>query len=311
MTALAERNVVRAGRSRLAGRARGLLIRGASGLACRLPERPLVALAEAAGEVWYRAAPGRAEQGRRNLRRVCRWLVAEGHASDRVRAAAIDPAALERLLRATFRHAARYYLEVVRAPAMTDDYLARRLVLDDPDLVEGAFQPAHAVIFIGLHFGAVELPALFMATRSGLRATAPMETIDDPDLQRWFERSRGAVGLRIVGLREARRELLAALRRGEPVGLVGDRDVTGGGIPVRFFGSPASLPIGPGLLAIESGATAYVVAVRRAADGLYRGRVEIVPVPVDGTLRERLPGFLEAQARAFERAVATAPEQWW
>ena len=42
-------------------------------------------------------------------------------------------------------------------------------------------------------------------------------------------RTRGAAGVRIVGLREARRELLAALRDGTSVGLVGDRDLTGGG----------------------------------------------------------------------------------
>ena len=55
-----------------------------------------------------------------------------------------------------------------------------------------------------------------------------METVDDPALQRYFVRTRGALGIRIVGLREARREVLAALGRGEPVGIVGDRDLTGG-----------------------------------------------------------------------------------
>ena len=290
---------------------RGRLVGGVSWLACRLPEGPLLAGAEALGEAWYRASPRRAEQGRRNLRRVCRWLVAEGLATERVRAAAVDPVALERLLRSAFRHAARYYLEVVRTPVMTERFLAERLVVETPELVDQAFQPRHAVIFIGLHFGAVELPALLMAVRSGLDATVPMETIDDPELQRWFERTRGSVGLRIVGLREARRELLAALRRGEPVGLVGDRDVTGGGLAVRFFGEPAPLPIGPGLLAIESGAPVYVVAVRRVGRGRYRGRIDALPMPAGGTTRERLTSFLEAQARAFERAVAAAPDQWW
>ena len=39
-----------------------------------------------------------------------------------------------------------------------------------------------------------------------------METIDDPGLQAYFERTRGVAGIRLVGLREARRELLDALR---------------------------------------------------------------------------------------------------
>jgi KDO2-lipid IV(A) lauroyltransferase len=138
-----------------------------------------------------------------------------------------------------------------------------------------------------------------------------METLDDPGLQAWFERSRGVTGVRIVGLREARRELRAALRRGELVGLVADRDITGGGIPVDFFGARASLPVGPGLLAIETGARVFVASVRRAERGRYRGRIEAVPVPLAGTRRERLTGFLAAEADAFERAISFAPEQWW
>ena len=34
-----------------------------------------------------------------------------------------------------------------------------------------------------------------------------METIDDAGLQAYFERTRGVAGIRLVGLREARREL--------------------------------------------------------------------------------------------------------
>jgi lauroyl/myristoyl acyltransferase len=119
------------------------------------------------------------------------------------------------------------------------------------------------------------------------------------------------VGLRIVGLREARRELTAALRRGEPVGAIGDRDLTGGGIPVPFFGAPASLPIGPALLAMETGAPLYVVAVRRAGPGRYRGGLRRVEIPAAGNRRERLTAVLEATASAFEDAIAEAPEQWW
>ena len=91
---------------------------------------------------------------------------------------------------------------------------------------------------------------------------------------------RGRV--RIVGLREARRELLTALRDGVSVGLVGDRDLTGGGLPVTLFGAPAMLPLGPAMLTVESGAPAYVIAVRRVGIGRYRGGVELIPTPRKG-----------------------------
>jgi KDO2-lipid IV(A) lauroyltransferase len=138
-----------------------------------------------------------------------------------------------------------------------------------------------------------------------------METLTDPELQDWFIRTRGAVGVRIVGLREARRELLAALRDGTSVGLVGDRDLTGGGALTELFGAPARLPLGPALLAIESRAALFVAAVRRAPGGRYIGGVERVDVPTEGTRRERATITTERIARAFERVVERAPEQWW
>ena len=281
-----------------------------SWLACHLPEGPLVRLADLAGAAWYRVAPERASQARRNLARVCRALDAQGHASPAVRAAAHDPRALERLVRAAFRHNARYYLEVARTPAFGPADIDARLIIETPAVVAEAFTSGRAVIFVGLHFGAIELPALYLAARVG-GAVAPMETVDDPALQDYFVRTRGAAGVRIVGLREARRELLAALRDGTSVGLVGDRDLTGGGLPVTLFGAPANLPLGPAMLAVESGAPLYVVGVRRTGIGHYLGGLDPVHVPAEGSRRDRVTAAMTGLAAAFERVVAVAPEQWW
>lgn len=289
---------------------RGRLLLALSWLVCRLPERPLVALAEFGGDIWYRVTPDRAAQARRNLGRVVTRLAADDRGTALTRAAARDPRALERMVRLAYRHAARYYLEVARTPAIGPDDLERRVTIETPELVGAAFTPGRASIFVGLHFGAIELPALYLATRVG-GAVAPMETIDDPTIQAWMVRTRGAAGVRIVGLREARRELAAALATGTSVGLVGDRDLTGGGTLTEFFGAPASLPLGPALLAVESSAPLYVAGVRRGASGRYIGRVEPVAVPSEGTRRERVVAVTAGIARAFERVIADAPEQWW
>ena len=64
-----------------------------------------------------------------------------------------------------------------------------------------------------------------------------METVANARIQRYIFSTRATIGVRIVTLEEAGRELLAALRRNEPVGLVADRDLTGGGIEVELFGA--------------------------------------------------------------------------
>ncbi len=282
----------------------------ASWLACHLPEGPLVRLAERGGDLWYRLTPDRAAQARRNLRRVAEALAARDRGTPLARAAATDPAALERLVRLAYRHAARYYLEVARAPGVRPSDIDAKITVETPEAAEAAFGSGRASIYVGLHFGGIELPGMLLANRAGA-AVAPMESIDDARLQAWFVRTRGAVGVRLVGIREARRELQAALREGTSVGIVGDRDISGGGMGTELFGAPAMLPLGPAMLAVESGAPVFVVGARRTAVGRYIGRLDPVAVPADGSRRERVTATMAAIATAFERVIEDAPEQWW
>ncbi len=82
-------------------------------------------------------------------------------------------------------------------------------------------------------------------------------------------------------------------------------------MPTELFGAPAQLPLGPAMLAVESGAPVYVVGARRSGVGRYRGRMVPVAVPADGNRRERVTATMAAIAEAFERIIEDAPEQWW
>jgi lauroyl/myristoyl acyltransferase len=304
-----------------------VVLSGATALLQRLPDGPLHRLAQASGGLLYRAAgEQRRAVARANLAQICRYLAAHDlvEPDSPAALAARDERALERLLRAAFGHYVRTYLEVAIMPAYARADHTDRLVADDPALVAAAFglgddaarhddtQAAddRPALVVAMHFGAVEMPALWGA-QHGLRVTAPMETLADADLQTYLARGRGASGIHLVGQRGAARELTAALARGEVVALVADRRVGGAGARVELFGRTTRLPIGAAALAVESGAPAWLVTARRTGWGRYRGHLERIETPTEGSRRERMGAFLEAQARAFERAVALAPEQWW
>ena len=291
---------------------RGRLFVAAAGLASRLPERPLVAAAESAGELWYRTAPAaRRDQARMNLRRVCEDLAATGRGPARARRAASDPEALERLVRAAFRHAARYYLEVLRADAYTLEGALAQVEIEDEAAVRAALRDDGPVIVVGMHYGAIELPVTILSGVTGHAVMAPMEMVDDPALAAWFTASRRRVGVNVIPIRDARRALLGAIRRGESVGLVSDRDLTGSGLLVPLFGHPAPIPAGPAFLALETGVPIRAASTRRTGVGRYVARLALVPAPPDGPRRERLAVYTRSIAEAFEAIVADAPEQWW
>lgn len=289
---------------------RARLVVAASWLACHLPEPPLLALADFGGQLWYRLAPDRRLRARRNLLRVCRWLADHDMGSPAARAAARDGRALTRLVRDAFRHATRYYVQLARAPIVDKAYLDRWLVIEDPAIVDAALDDPGGALFVGMHIGWFELPGLVAAARTGRLSIVPSETVADPDLQRYIVATRRRLGLEIIELSGAKRLLKAALQRGQTVGLLGDRDITGGGIDIDLFGAPAPLAAGPALLALETGVTPHVFGVWRDEKGVFHARAEAVPFPAEGTRRERVTAYLEAEARAFERHIAAAPEQW-
>jgi KDO2-lipid IV(A) lauroyltransferase len=291
-------------------RLRARAIVAASWLACRLPERPLLALADLAGDLSYRLAPERRARARRNLTRIVRWLADHDLGTPEARAAARDGRALNRLVRAAFRHSARYYVQLARAPIVDAAFLDRHLAIEDRPQVEALLTSPGGKLFVGMHLSWFELPALIAALLTGRPAIVPSETLADPDLQAYLVGTRERLGLKLIGLAEARRMLAQSIRDGEIVGLLGDRDLTGGGIETELFGAPSPLAAGPALLALETGVTPNVFGVWRDAEGTYRARMEAVPLPAEGTRRERVNAYLAAEARAFERHIADAPEQW-
>lgn len=282
---------------------------GALKLVLHLPERLVWALADFGGEVEYRVAGRRRDHARRNLRRVIDWMAANGRGSDSYRAAATDPGAFEALVRSAFRNHARYYVEMARAPTFTAPFVLDRLVVETPEEVAAWMTERRALILIGMHFGAIELPGFYAVHRLGL-IVAPMETVANERVQRYIFSTRATIGVRIVSLEAAGTELLAALRRNEPVGLIADRDLTGAGIEVEMFGGKTRIPAGPVLLAAETGAPMYVSGVRRVGRGRYLGNLRRLPVPEGASRRERSRAMAREEARLFEQIVVDAPEQW-
>ena len=132
-------------------------------LICRLPEGPLWRLGNLAGALEYRASPSRRDHARRNLRRVVEWMAANSRGSEEYRRAATDPKALEALVRSAFRHHAHYSLELAWAPRFTAEFVTERLFVETPREVEAWLTERRALILIGMHFGAIELPGLYYA----------------------------------------------------------------------------------------------------------------------------------------------------
>lgn len=294
---------------RLADRLTAAAVIGSLKVIRHLPERLLWYGAVVAGNVGYRLGGARRDRARRNLRRVVEWMAAHDVGEERFRRAAADDRALEGLVRSAFCHSARYYGELARVSRFRADYLETHLVNDTPAEVDAALSERRALILVGLHFGTIELPGYIAVHRIG-EVVAPVETLGNERIQSYLAQVRHPQGVRLVNLEQSGRELLATLRRNEPIGLIADRDITGGGLEVQLFGAAARIPAGPALLSNETGAPIYVAGVHRTGPGRYRGNLRPLPAAKGESRRERSRSIAQAEAVLFEKIIAEAPDQW-
>lgn len=232
----------------------------------------------------------------------------------------VDPSlegvALRRAVNEAFDSYTRYYVESFRLPS-----LSRRRVADGlttvgyDEHVLPALDRGNGVILALPHLGGWEWAGRWLADR-GHPVTAVVERIEPPELFDWFARLRADLGMTVVPLGEgAARELLGALSRNEVVCLLSDRDLQRTGVEVEFFGERTTLPAGPALLGLRTGAPVLPTAV------YFRGRSGSghhgwVRPPLDtertpgGRLRDDVARVTQDLARELEVLIRRAPTQW-
>ena len=176
--------------------------------------------------------------------------------------------------------------------------------------IEDALAKGNGVIVAMPHVGGFDWGGAWLA--SMYKTTVVAETLEPPELFAFFKQLRENFGMEVVGLDEAAGSaIIRRLRSNGLVGLVCDRDISGTGAEVDFFGYPTTIPAGPATLALRTGATILPAAAYFEGDGLHRG---VVRPPLEvarvASLREDVQRITQALAREFEHLIALAPEQW-
>ena len=146
----------------------------------------------------------------------------------------------------------------------------------------------------------------------GYRLVGLLEPMEPRELFDLFASRRQAFGVRLLPAGTAAlRELVAALRRNESLAMVTDRDISGRGPELSFFGARTTFPDGAAALSLRTGAPVLPAVATRLPDGRFRARIE-PPVESEhtGDTRADTLRLTAAIARRLEYHIANYPEQW-
>jgi phosphatidylinositol dimannoside acyltransferase len=221
---------------------------------------------------------------------------------------------LRALSRQAMRSYARYWLEAFRLPVMPAARLAGGM--RDSGHIGTAFEylaAGRGVIFALPHMGNYDLACAWIVAKGAGSVTAVIERVKPESVYDRFVAFREAFGMEVLPASGGTQRfgiLAERLQAGRIVGLICDRDLTGRGTEVEFFGEKARMMAGPAALAVQTGAALMPAILWFDGDGWGVHIHEEIPVPAEGDDKQKVAAMTQQVARLFEAGIKAHPQDW-
>ena len=255
------------------------------------------------------------------LARAMAWLVGEALG---VRRRVVDEnlrhafpnlsdAERHRLAQRMWEHLFLLVLEVAHAPRKIHETNWRCYVrLVGVDRVLRLLLSDRPTVIVTAHFGNFELGG-FLLGLLGFSTYTVARNLDNPYLDRFLNRFRGATGQHIISKNGGYEEILQVMGSGGTMAFLADQYAGPKGCWVQFFGRPASAHKAIALLALEYDAPiAVCCAQRRDRPMQFEMKVAGIADP-----RQSSEGVASLQqltqwySSCLEQMIRAAPEQYW
>ncbi|MDA8038378.1 MAG: phosphatidylinositol mannoside acyltransferase [Actinomycetota bacterium] len=266
--------------------------------ALELFPRPIAdVIAVASGRLMYQVWKDKHPVVRANLRRVLGPGVTEDE---------LDEAVVK-----AFDSYARYWVESARLATIRPSEVLRRMTTIGFESATREIDSGRGAILGLTHTGSWDIGGYWL-TLQGTPLVTVTEPVEPPELFAWFREQRELMGLTVLPLgRETSTQLLSALRSGRLVGLLCDRDISGNGVEVEFFGEKTTLPVGPAVLSLRTGAPIIPASVYQEPGGMHRGVMRpALRFERTGDLRADATALTQLLAHELEQLIRWAPTQW-
>ena len=216
-----------------------------------------------------------------------------------------------RVARRSYVHFCAEAVGMFRLAGASRAEILGRTRLNGEEVLQEAAREGRGVMLVSGHLGNWEVGTAGLVARG-----FPMDIVAARQrnvlFDRYLTRSRERLGMTVIPREEAQRGVLASLKVGRMIGIMGDQDARRAGIFVLYFGRPASTARGPAVLSMRAGATvATFYTIRRAG---WKPRYDIYIEPVKkaegGRGRAAVAAVTQAFTTRLEERVREYPEQY-
>jgi len=209
--------------------------------------------------------------------------------------------------RKNFQSFGKYLADFIRFRKLTTEGFRKYVSIQGMEHLEAIRDSKRGAIMLTAHYGNWELGGAFIAAM-GIPINVIVRPVDNPSLERAYRFFREQRGMKVIPLENAGMATIKALKRGEVVALVGDRDFSGNGVTRNFFGRETTLPRGAAWFAHRLGVPLYVGFATRTPDDSFILRLHDPIDPKDHPTEEAIQDQI---VKIMEETIARDPTQWF
>jgi len=218
---------------------------------------------------------------------------------------------LRRISRRVFRNFAKYLADFFRFEKLNRQYIDKNIKLENLHYFDAALSRGKGVIVLTAHLGNWELGGVVIA-----QLGYPFWVVALPHkikkVNDFFDAQRNRKGVKVIALGKAVRSCISELRNNQMIALAGDRNFSGKGITIDFFGKPMHFPEGPAALSFMTGACIVPGFMLRNPDDSFTLRIEkAVEFSPTGDKTKDLAQLVMIYKEIFEDYIRKYPEQWY
>lgn len=222
-----------------------------------------------------------------------------------------DRRQLNRMTRDVFRNFAKYLADFFRFQKIDSEYIRRFVKVEGMENLDEALSRGKGVVLLSAHIGNWELGGVVVSTiKQPVMAVAL--THSDKRIDDFFTRQRTSGNVKPIQIGISLRSCYDALKNNGLVALLGDRDFSGKGLELDFFGFPALIPKGPAVFSARLDAEIVPTFMVREAGDTFKLIFEPSLKRVSAvTEKEKVKEIMKGYVSVIERYVKMYPTQWY
>jgi len=207
-----------------------------------------------------------------------------------------------------FINFAYYLVDFFRYSKLNQDFIKKNIELEGLENLNKALAKCKGVIVLTAHLGNYELAGAVLSLL-GYPLSVVALPHKDKRINKFFDRQRQRVGVKVISTGTTIRSCFSALKSGDLLALLGDRNFSGAGIKLNMFSRQAYFPRGIAFFALKTGAPIIPIFLIRKNRKFYHLVCE-KPIIYDKEKRDEV-SIMKKCNLVLEKYIKKYPQQWY